>query len=251
MYTPIPPTIKYLDDESADELYRKMDPKNQDWCLLNQCSGPGALINLWLNTCNNTITRIVPSRPPTLKDIKSLLSQCICGKTDDSKYGTHRLAIMNAWKTCSDCYVTGFPGNPWTSFNETVFIKACACEEPGPLDALLNVFNPNFQCTKQGATRGELGEAPLPPGYAIARAAAAAAAADALNGGGRPPANPSATRPTLPIASTNTISAPTSTSTTTVVPEVGEGGIPAGNLRASSVNRNRWGFVKRWLGYVE
>jgi hypothetical protein len=125
---------------------------------LNQCTGPGALVNQIFNLCNNTIARIVPTRPPTIKDIKSLLSQCICGKTtDDPLYNPNQIAIANAWKACASCYTEGYPTDPWTAFNDTMFSKACACEEPGPIDALMNVFNPEFKCAKQSVTRGALG----------------------------------------------------------------------------------------------
>ncbi|KAJ3299575.1 hypothetical protein HDU76_006272 [Blyttiomyces sp. JEL0837] len=152
-HTPISPNVTWLDDDSADMLYQTMDPYSEDWCLLNVCSGPGNLLNEMFSVCNATVLKIMPNKPPTISQVKSLMAQCICGNTDDSGKAPAHVGLKSVWKQCQECYVKGYPGNAWSNFDDVMFDNACQCNDPGPFDAVLNIFNPYFKCKQQMTVR--------------------------------------------------------------------------------------------------
>ncbi|KAI9361231.1 hypothetical protein DFJ73DRAFT_814483 [Zopfochytrium polystomum] len=149
VYNPIPPVISYLDDTTVDQMYNAMDPQGEDFCLLNACTGVSTFVNQLFSTCNKSLTLLKPSKPPTIDEAKTLLSTCLCGKIDETSTSTY----LDNWESCQNCYVLGFKPNPWTHFNKTMFQNACDCKEPGPVAAIVNVFNPDFKCTKLSVVR--------------------------------------------------------------------------------------------------
>ncbi|KAI9330662.1 hypothetical protein DFJ73DRAFT_799979, partial [Zopfochytrium polystomum] len=150
------PVATHLDDKSADDLYHAMDANNTDWCLLNLCTGPGALINTVFMYCNATLLRMQPSNPPSAAQVKSLLAQCVCGNAQDAwtVRSPEHIDIRNAWKVCQNCYYQGYPGNPWSNITANDFDKKCACTDPGPIDALLGKPCNAYQAIREASASG-------------------------------------------------------------------------------------------------
>ncbi|KAJ3277887.1 hypothetical protein HDU76_010130 [Blyttiomyces sp. JEL0837] len=68
--------------------------------------------------------------------------------------------------TTADQLYDGYPDNPWSYFNSSTFERACNCKDPGPIDALVNAFNPDFKCNKYTVVRSGSSSSPaVPVGY--------------------------------------------------------------------------------------
>ncbi|KAI9317794.1 hypothetical protein DFJ73DRAFT_360903 [Zopfochytrium polystomum] len=214
------PVATHLDDKSADDLYHAMDANNTDWCLLNLCTGPGALINTVFMYCNATLLRMQPSNPPSAAQVKSLLAQCVCGNAQDAwtVRSPEHIDIRNAWKVCQNCYYQGYPGNPWSNITANDFDMKCACTDPGPIDALLGK-----PCNAYQAIREASASPPTPVNFIkqTATTTATATASATTTTSGSSTSSSAASRSTSSATST---SSSASATTSTAKKNAGSGG---------------------------
>ncbi|KAJ3101261.1 hypothetical protein HDU97_001558 [Phlyctochytrium planicorne] len=205
VYEPVNVAVQYLTDDAAEDMYaafgellddrfggsfldwakgcipgftgecRKMNergrygkayPKSEDFCMSSYCVGSGLLINNIMQQCNATIQKLVPSSPPTVADVKKLMSKCICGTWGSETGSTAaRSGLLATWFTCQNCYKDFYLINP---VNQTEINRACDCIEPGAMENLFALSKPrlpdgsvDFTCTKY--RRGGREHVPVPP----------------------------------------------------------------------------------------
>ncbi|KAJ3050280.1 hypothetical protein HK097_008768 [Rhizophlyctis rosea] len=150
----IPATAPPIVDEQKLMLAPMMDaldpnPTDAPDCMNDWCGGTGQFIDTIMKRCNSTLGKFNPNNPPTMDAVKKALGSCICGATDDQD-GLDTLS--STWSTCVRCLNGGYGirDEKFSSrLNDTAFTNACACEQPGQLDAILNMSNSSFSCTKR------------------------------------------------------------------------------------------------------
>ncbi|KAJ3289273.1 hypothetical protein HK104_007565 [Borealophlyctis nickersoniae] len=175
-------------------------------CINDWCGGSGQFIDTIMKRCNSTLSKINPNSPPEATEVKKMLGDCICGSSDD---GDGLDALSAGWATCVRCLngLYGIQDSMYrSSMNDTTFTDACACVEPGRLDAVLNMSNSSFVCTKKDATLlgGRNRKRPVPNIKATPTNNATAPAASTSGGSARATASgaPAATSQ-APAAATN------------------------------------------------
>ncbi|KAJ3145663.1 hypothetical protein HK101_002409, partial [Irineochytrium annulatum] len=161
--TPLPTPLKWLDDKSAETFFDQIAPQTGDdgsgntgdWCLLNECTGPGSFINTLFLNCNSTVTSLLPNAPPTGADVGKLMAKCLCGISDPTQPSSPaQIALYTQWNNCKSCYDTSYGTARATGVD---FHKACLCADPGPIQALVNLGNKDFVCNKYLVDRNGVG----------------------------------------------------------------------------------------------
>ncbi|KAI8825095.1 uncharacterized protein EV422DRAFT_245260 [Fimicolochytrium jonesii] len=126
-------------------------------CYANWCFPAGMFVDMVVNHCNSTLTNIQPNKlPQTAQELEAIVGECICGiggptagKSAPSK--DVFLGIAQMWKTCASC-LNGSTGvndpNHASILSPSKFARACACVEPGPVQALINMQDPTWECPK-------------------------------------------------------------------------------------------------------
>lgn len=138
--------LKLLEPDQKSRTEQPVD------CFSDVCGAPSGFMALIANRCNATITNIdTHMKALTETRIKQLLSECMCGKTDDDFD-----AIQLAWQYCYVCIASNQDPLRSTSLASTVYDDACSCSDPLPIDVLTRMTDP-IRCnsrTRRGNTRG-------------------------------------------------------------------------------------------------
>ncbi|KAJ3153271.1 hypothetical protein HDU89_000902 [Geranomyces variabilis] len=164
-------------------------PYPADDCYANWCFPAGMFVDLVVGHCNSTLQKLQPNRlPQNVVELESLLGECICGNQDGQ---AHQLfsTVASMWTTCATC-LNGKTGikdpNHASLVPAQAFNKACACKDPGPVQALIKMQDPSWTCTTidqdklRNGRRPSAGQNVVRPAATTSSAAPAAAAATPL-----------------------------------------------------------------------
>ncbi|KAJ3185421.1 hypothetical protein HDU87_000040 [Geranomyces variabilis] len=210
-------------------------PYPADDCYANWCFPAGMFVDLVVGHCNSTLQKLQPNRlPQNVVDLESLLGECICGNQDGE---AHQLfsTVASMWTTCATC-LNGKTGikdpNHASLIPAQAFNKACACKDPGPVQALIKMQDPSWTCKTvdqdklRNGRRPSAGQNVVQP-VTTSSAAPAAAAATPLPPPPAAAASPSAAvsaRP-APVAAASPPPAPAAAAGPAAAPPAGA--IPA------------------------
>ncbi|KAJ3149108.1 hypothetical protein HDU86_007051 [Geranomyces michiganensis] len=155
-----PPKIEH-DWLDQDELFYKLVapiPGDDDGtmpypatdCYANWCFPAGMFVDLVVGHCNSTLQKLQPNRlPQNAVELESLLAECICGNQEGQARQLFS-TIASMWTTCATCLngKTGIKDPDHASLVPAqAFNKACACKDPGPVQALIRMQDPSWTCT--------------------------------------------------------------------------------------------------------
>ncbi|TPX61320.1 hypothetical protein PhCBS80983_g01174 [Powellomyces hirtus] len=122
-----------------------------DDCFANWCFPSGMFVDLVMSHCNSTLSNLQPQKlPKSPRELEQLLGDCICGNQKGQAKELFS-TVASMWKTCATCLngATGVRDPHHASVvAATAFNRACACEMPGPVQALMHMQDPGWTCEK-------------------------------------------------------------------------------------------------------
>ncbi|KAJ3018391.1 hypothetical protein HKX48_002942 [Thoreauomyces humboldtii] len=214
------------DGDDVDVIYPATD------CYAQWCFPDGFFIDMVMSHCNTTITQLSDNNlPKTSADLESLLAECICGNQDAGEGSQLFTSITSMWKTCASCLnkSNGIQDpDHGSALMPGMFGKACACTDPGPVRALLNMQDPSWQCKVYDQSKlrtGRRGGAPGARQPTMSVASPAPAAASPVPVGGSPVSSAAvpAASPGAPVAA----SSPAPVAAAPLTPPVVSAPVPA------------------------